>query len=117
MLMSMFHRGHSAAHLGWGWFIVAGFILLVLVVTGFVYLRLRQSDGLSRSERRQLGPMEAEILAMLRQTGRPLGQSEIGQSMGMDVDDIAEAMHFLEGGGLVRREWSSDRQTYLVWPR
>jgi len=116
MLLAMIHHGHDVSFAGWGWLIVGGLVLLVLLVAALVYFRGRQGDGLSRAERRDLGPMEAEILAMLRQTGRPVVQSEIGDTVPMDPDDIAQAVQDLESRGLVHREWSSERQAYIVTP-
>jgi len=116
MLLAMNHQGHGASFGTWGWLVLAGTVLLVLLLAALAYSRVRQSDGLSRSERRELDPMEAEILAILRQTGGPMAQSGVGELILADSDDIAQAVHGLEARGLVQREWSSQQQTYMLSP-
>jgi len=112
--VAMNHHGPGGGLGGLGWLILAGIAVLVLLFAFFVHFRIRQSDGLSRSERRRLDPMEAEILAMLRQTGRPMAQSQVGDLTSADVEDVARAAQRLEAKGLVRRAWSSEQQTYLL---
>src|SRR3990172_2640169 len=116
MLLAMTHRGHGLGLGAWGWLLVGAMVLLVVAVAVAVYFRGRQPDGLSRAERRKLGPMTPEILAIVRQTGRPASQAELAELVSMDADDIAKAVQDLESRGLVRREWSSEQQTYLVTP-
>jgi len=87
-----------------GWLVVIGVVLVVALVAILVNYRSRQPDGVSRGERRDLQPMEAEILAMLRQTDRPVARSEIGEMVLMDPDDSAAAVQDLEARGLNGRE-------------
>lgn len=115
-ILAMNHRGHGFGPAGWGWLIAAGVVVVLVLIAAFVYWRVRQPDGLSRNERRNLDPTEAEILAMLRQTGRPLSQAEIADILSMDAEDIAEAAQHLEARDLIRRQWSSEQQTYIITP-
>lgn len=116
MFLAMNHHGPAGGMSAVGWLIVGGIGLVVLLIAVFAYFRVRQSDGLSRSERRQLDPMAAEILAMLRQTGRPLAQSEVSDLASAEVEDVARAAESLEAQGFVQRAWSSEQQTYLLSP-
>jgi DNA-binding MarR family transcriptional regulator len=110
----MNQHGHSFGPLFGIWLVLGAGLLIVVTVGLLLYFRGRQPNGLSRSERRGLDPMQAEILAMLRQNGGPIAQSEIGETVPMDSDDMANALRELEQRNLVRREWSSEKQVYMV---
>ena len=114
VILAMNHHGRGFGPAEWGWLVAAG--VVVLLIAAFVYRRVRQPDGLSRTERRDLNPTEAEILAMLRQTGRPLSQAEVADTLSMDAADVAEAAQHLEARDLIRRQWSSERQAYIITP-
>lgn len=110
----MNHHGHGFGPQFGIWLVLGAGLLVVVIVALLLYFRGRQPDGLSRSERRGLDPMQTEILAMLRQNGGPVAQSEIGETVPMDSDEIANALRELEDRNLVRREWSSEKQVYMV---
>ncbi len=112
LILEMNHHGRGFGPAEWFWLVVVGMVVLVIAV--FVYWQVRQSDGLSRTERRELDSTEAEILAMLRQTGRPLSQAEIADILTLDADDIGEAAQHLEVRNLIQRQWSSEQQTYII---
>lgn len=76
--------------------------------------RGKQSDGLSRTECRKLNATQAEILAMVRQDGGSMLQTELANLLPYDIEEIAEARKDLEPGGLIRREWKSDNETYEI---
>lgn len=116
MLGALSLCAHGAGPGGWPWPLVGGAAAAVALVAVLACLGRRQSNTVSRSERRELEPMEVEILAALREAGRPVAQSEIGETVPMDGEDIAEALDGLEARGLVRRHWSSERQTYMAGP-
>ena len=46
--------------------------------------------------------------------GRPVSQARIAEMMSVDCEDVAEAVQALEECGLIRREWSSEHQAYMV---
>ncbi len=114
VIVAMNHHGHGFGPGEWGWLIAAG--VVVLLIAAFVYWRTRQSDGLSPAERRELDLADAEILAMLRQTGKPLSQAELADILAMDIDDIAETLQKLEARHLIRRRWSSELRAYIITP-
>jgi len=116
MILAVNHHGQGFSPAGWGWLIAAGVVVVLALIAAFVYRHVRQPDGLSRAERRGLDPTVAEILAMLRQTGRPLSQAAVADTLSMDPDDIAEAVQHLEARGMIRRQWSSERQAYIITP-
>jgi DNA-binding MarR family transcriptional regulator len=116
MISAITHHGHEAGLHWWGWLIGIGILVGLVLIATLVHRHVRQSDGLSRAERRDLTPHEAEVLAMLRQTGRPLSQVEIADILPMDVEDIAEAAQHLEERALILRQWSSEQRTYIITP-
>ncbi len=87
MLVAMNHSGHGLG--AWGLLLVGGLVLCAVVVAIAFHFRGRQADGLSRTERRELGPMRAEILAIVRQTGQPVSQARVAEMMSMDCEDVA----------------------------
>jgi uncharacterized membrane protein len=117
MIVAINHHGHGFGPPFGIWLVLGGILLLVVIVALLLYFRSRQPDGLSRTERRQLDPVQAEILAMIRQNGGPLAQSEIGETVPMDTDEIANALRKLEERGLVRREWNGEKQVYMIWAK
>jgi len=117
MIVAMNHHGHGFGSPFGIWLVLGGILLVVVIVALLLYFRGRQPDGLSRSERRELDPMQAGILAMLRQNGGPVAQSQIGEAVPMDSDETANALRELENRGLVRREWNSEKQSYMVWAK
>lgn len=111
---------HHSRGLGtplWFWLIPGVVLLMVVIVALLAYFHGRQPDGLSRAERRNLDPVQAEILAMLRQKGGPASQSEIGEIVSMDADETADTLRRLEDRGLVRREWNREKKAYIVSAR
>jgi DNA-binding MarR family transcriptional regulator len=114
MIAAVNHHGRGFGPPFGLWLILGGILLVVVVISLILYFRRRQPDGLSRSERRELGPTQTEILAMLRQNGGLVAQSEMGDTVPMDSDEIADALRELEDRGLVQREWDSEKQTYMV---
>lgn len=116
MIIAMNHHGHGIGPPFWIWLVVGGILLIVVIVVLLSYFRGRQSDGLSRAERRELNPVQVEILALIRQNGGPLLQSELSDILPYDVDQIAEILKELESKGLIRRQWKSEQQTYEINP-
>lgn len=57
---------------------------------------------------------EDEIMALLKQKGRPAAQSELCQHLGLTVDELADALSLLEQRGFVKRVWNRERQDFMV---
>jgi DNA-binding MarR family transcriptional regulator len=112
----MNHHGHGIGSPFWIWLVIGGILLVVAIVALLSYFRGRQADGLSRAERRELGPVQAEILAMIRQNGGPMLQTELTDTLLYDTEDIAGMLKDLESKGLIRREWKSENETYEITP-
>jgi len=51
---------------------------------------------------------------MVRQDGGSMLQTELANLLPYDIEEIAEARKDLEPGGLIRREWKSDNETYEI---
>jgi len=110
----MHHCEHGFAPSHLGWLIAAGVVVALLLVLAFVFGRSRRPGGVPGGEDSNLDPLEDEILGVLRETGESLSQAEITDILSMDPDDVAEASRHLESRDLIRREWCSGRQTYMV---
>jgi len=109
------HHNHTAGSSGaWPILAVGGVLVIAVLVGVLLYRRLRQPDGLSPEERRRLGPLEAEVLALVRQRGAPVSQPDIAVESGTDGDLVGRVLHDLQARGLVRREWSHEDQCYIV---
>ena len=57
---------------------------------------------------------EDEIMAVLKQKGRPVTQSELCQSLGLTADELARALSDLEQRAFLRRTWDRERQDFMV---
>jgi len=109
------HHNHTAGSSGaWPILAVGGVLVVAVLVGVLLYRQLRQPDGLSPEERRRLGPLEAEVLALVRQRGAPVSQPDIALESGADTEEVGLVLHDLEGRGLIRREWSREGQCYIV---
>lgn len=104
-------------------FPISSLLILALIgfaiVIGVLLLRrhLTGPNGLSDAERKSLEGGEAEVLAMLRQTGGPLPQPELSETVPLSPDDIANALYQLERRKLIERRWDAERHAYLVSAR
>ena len=109
------HHNHAAGLSGVWPILAVGGVLVVAVLVGVVlYRRLRQPDGLSPHERRHLGPLEAEVLALVRQRGGPVSQPDIAAESGADTELVGRVLQDLQARGLVRRDWSHEDECYIV---
>ncbi len=93
--------------------LVAFFVILILIVIYYHRKRI-QSDYLAPEERYTLGAMATEILKLIRQTERPMRQSEICDSIPLEPVEIANFLSSLQDKKLIKSEWLSDEQVYLV---
>ena len=75
-----------------------------------------QTDYLTVEERKTLDDMEIEILKLIRQTGKPIRQSEICELIPLEPDEIADYLSSLQENKLIERDWLSEEQVYLVKP-
>ena len=114
------HHHHSGAVEFLGgfpiWIIVIGFIVLLVLIGIYFHRKRLQSDYLKSEERKTLDDMEIEILKLIRQTGKPMKQSEICDFIPLEPDEIADYLSSLQDKKLIERDWLSDEQVYLVKP-
>ena len=94
--------------------VVGSVILLISVLIWFISLRTRRSDGLTPNEKRALSSEEKEILSMARQKGEPLTQIEIVNIIPGGLEYVVEILKNMESKGLIRREWDSEKRTFLI---
>lgn len=98
------------------WIIIVGFIVLAVLIGIYFHRKRSHSDYLTSEERKTLDSMEIEILKLIRQTGRPIRQSEICDFIPLEPDEIADYLSSLQDKKLIERNWLSDEQVYLVKP-
>jgi uncharacterized membrane protein len=96
------------------WIIVIGFIVIVVLIGIYFHRKRLQSDYLKSAERKTLDDMEIEILKFIRQTGKPIRQSEICDYIPLEPDEIAAYLSSLQEKKLIERDWRSDEQVYIV---
>jgi uncharacterized membrane protein len=116
LLLARIHHAPRVGPPGRGWLVAAAGVALLLLVGVVVCLLWRRPGGVGRGRRDDLAPAEAEMLAMLWRTGRPVDQTEIAKAVSLDSEKAAEAIRDLEARGLIRRQWDGERQTYGVRP-
>lgn len=112
--MSQTH--HAAGELNsWIIFVVIGAIILLIgILIWFISRRTVRSDGLTPNERKALSSEQKEILSMARQKGEPLTQIEILDIIPGGLEYVVEILKNMETKGLIRREWDSEKRTYLI---
>ena len=110
-------HGHNGLIAGNAWMtgvIILAFIIVIVGVIWLIHRKRVASDGLTPIERKEMKYPESEILAMLRQHGGPMMQSEIIDTLPGDLEDFASGMNAMEAKKLIQREWRSDQGTYIV---
>ena len=114
------HHHHSRAGEILGgfpiWIIFVAFIVILVLIVIYYHRKRIQSDYLAPEERNTLGAMETEILKLIRQTGKSMRQSEICDLIPLEPVEIANFLSSLQDKKLIKREWLSDEQVYLIKP-
>jgi DNA-binding MarR family transcriptional regulator len=99
----------------WIIFVLIGTIILIIgILIWFISRRTVSSDGLTPNEKKTLSSEQKEILAMARQKGEPLMQIEIVDIIPGGLEYVVEILKNMESKGLIRREWDSEKRTYLI---
>jgi predicted MarR family transcription regulator len=96
------------------WIIVLAGIILIVLIGIYLNRKTMQSDYLTSKERNTLSDMEIEILKLVRQTGKPMRQSEICDLMPSEPDEVANYLSSLQDKKLIERNWLSVEKDYLV---
>lgn len=94
--------------------VIGAIILLISVLIWYISRKTMRSDGLTPNERKALSSEEKEILSMARQKGEPLMQIEIVDINPGGLEHVVEILKNMENKGLIRREWDSEKGTYLI---
>jgi len=111
------HHHSRAVELSAGfpiWIIIVAVIVLVILIGIYLHRKRMRSDYLTSEERKTLSGMEIEILKLIRQTGKPIKQSEICDLIPLEPNEIADYLSSLQDKKLIEREWLYDEQVYLV---
>jgi len=139
MVLAGFHGHHAFA--AWPIMVAVGVVLVVACAAIALLARRPQSavQGVSDPGRfgsyatdpRSTGPsmpeevhdqegsrdthsLDAKILAMLRQKGEPMPQSEIEANLGIQADSLGPWLAGMERRAMLRRTWNPARATYVV---
>jgi DNA-binding MarR family transcriptional regulator len=93
--------------------------MVVAGLVGAIWYAIRNhrrgTDNLSRTER-ALPWEEVEVLALARQEGGMLLQTEFAARLPLDADQVAAALKALEARKLVHRRWNEEQKTFEVSP-
>lgn len=57
---------------------------------------------------------DAKVLAMLKQKGEPMRQSEMAESLAMDLDELGSWLASMEQREMLRRTWDPAQSVYVV---
>lgn len=87
---------------------------MIGILIWFISRKIVSSDGLTPNERKALSSEQKEILSMVRQKGEPIIQIEIVDIISGDLEYVVEILKNMEAKGLIRREWDSEKRTYLI---
>ena len=87
------------------------FIVLLFLITGKYAM---ESNGLTLAEKKSLSREQREILAMLRQQGKSMIQTEVADNINGDLTYVDDIFFELEKRAKIRRCWDTDRGGYLV---
>ena len=99
----------------WIIIIVIGVVVLLIgILIWFISRRTVRSDGLTPNERKALSSEQKEILSMARQKREPITQIEIVDIIPGGLEYVVEILKNMETKGLIRREWDSEKGTYLI---
>ena len=60
------------------------------------------------------GELDARILDMLRQKGKPTPQGEVAANLGMAPDALGSWLAGMERREMLRRTWNPEQSTYMV---
>jgi len=94
--------------------VIGAIILLIGILIWFISRKTVSSDGLTPNERKALSSEQKEILSMVRQKGEPITQIEIVDIISGGLEYVVEILKEMEAKNLVRREWNSQKGTYLI---
>jgi len=94
--------------------IVGGIILIVFTMIMIIRRHNIGSNGLTPVERKSLPGEQKEVLAMLRQHGGSMIQSEVADHTAGDLSFVVDILLDLERKGKIKRYWNADKGTFLV---
>lgn len=94
--------------------ILGGIFLLVFLLIVLIRRHNTGSDGLTPVEKKTLSREQKEILAMLRQQGGAMIQTEIADNTGGDLSYVVDILLELERNGKIRRFWNVEKGSFLV---
>lgn len=95
--------------------ILTGLVILFAGLLWMIHRRMVASDGLTPRERENLSFHEKEILSLVRHHGGPMRQDWLIDELSGDNEALTTAIFELEKNGLIKRQWKSDLETYMVF--
>ena len=94
--------------------ILGGIFLLIFLFIVVVRRHDTGSNGLTPVEKKTLPREQKEILAMLRQHGGTMMQTEVADYTAGDLSFVVDILLELERKGKIQRSWNAEKGTFLV---
>ena len=94
--------------------ILGGIFLLIFLLIMIIRRGNIGSNGLTPVEKKTLSREQKEVLAMLRQHGGSIVQTEVADNIAGDISYVVELLTDLENKGKINRHWDANKMTYLV---
>ena len=99
------------------WIVIA-ILGTILLLIAFLIMMIRKNNmganGLTGAEKKSLSREQREILAMLRQRGDSMLQTEVADNIAGDLGYVVDVLLELEKKAKIRRYWDADRGVYRV---
>ncbi|MBN1848909.1 MAG: hypothetical protein JW932_10025 [Deltaproteobacteria bacterium] len=115
--MNPFHHIQSGMADTSLWMLLAigvGIILLIFILIMIIRRHDIRSNGLTPIENKSLSGEQKEVLAMLRQQGGSMLQTDIADNIGSDHGYMVNILLDLERSGKIIRDWNSEKGAFLV---
>lgn len=97
---------------------IAALLGMIALIVALLIAIIRKYDmranGLTGIEKKSLPREEREILAMLRQHGNDMLQTEIAANTAGDLIYVVDILLELEKKAKIRRFWDAEKGVYLV---
>ena len=94
--------------------ILGGILLFIFLIIMIIRRTNIGSNGLTPVEKKTFSREQGEVLAMLRQHGGTMIQTEVADYTAGDLSYIVEILLDLEKKGKINRYWDTDKGAFLV---
>lgn len=112
-----FDHGFFLSSAVWTWILLLFAVIVVVLIIRAIIISRKEKEDFKELDSRQLQTLddfEAQVMALLAQTGKPMRQTEIGKRLGLPVPVVAKRLNEMEEHGDIRRKWATDEYTYWI---